>query len=742
MKFFSTSAYVVLWSMAVTTLALLGGLMLGIAVEYSFFALVAVGISYWFALQTSPSLSIVRMGMRFGRAEVFQLLFIILGILIPVAIASIPFLTFHKGLPTGDVQKTIIFAEEILRTHRVPVYARSVALLNRDPVDFYTPGLHAVSALVMRFSPNPLMGIGIFSLVLAVCTAIIAAAIAQEVFPEKKYRFVPILSYVLVLTQFRFLRYIREPGYHFQNIAGEFFLFGLLFAGISFIRRRKLHDALLFFVCTAALLVSHQFSLFIAVWALCASAALFVVAYRSKILHTVRTHVALSGIAASGIALAGILGVSLGLMNKIPALFTLRPHLISQLPDITTYPLIMGTVWLISGLAGMALFCIHTHNNKKHISEHVLFISFSLAILALSQGPAFGVDIPPVRALFYSVVPFSITAAYFFITIARINKSVFAMSVVLVLVTLISSTSHAFTTLSHTVRTNSTLSQAQVHIIDALKTENNSTILIDDYNRRAASWLVLSGRPMVTRIAADLQRQMNESLQSPLRHQLYMNQLDYEKVFMLGSRPEALRLLTKHGIGAITGIEKSSKSAFSQNALLHATLAADDMVIFEQTDVTNSTCNENSDCEFLLRSTTLANDIGDDEDVFEHLQASVRSPRLSNPQGGSDITYRETNASHIPLVFNIDDYVRVLWDTERVGKPVNSLTFKLWLTRPVQNLSVLAPNGTVVPLQYQTKNSVMLTSDMATIDERGFITLTLLNPEHEAVRIDLIALGL
>jgi hypothetical protein len=71
-------------------------------------------------------------------------------ILMLVLAFAIPFVIFHDGLPTGDIQKSIIWANDVVETHHLPNYDRAVADYNRDPVDFYTPGLHTLLASTLR----------------------------------------------------------------------------------------------------------------------------------------------------------------------------------------------------------------------------------------------------------------------------------------------------------------------------------------------------------------------------------------------------------------------------------------------------------------------------------------------------------------------------------------------------------------------------------------------------------------
>ena len=737
----ATGARVILWSLGILTIVTTAGLYIGVSVTTSLLFVVFLGA---IRVATHPHYFFSR-----------KVLWYFLGILIPFAfigsIFAIPFLAIHDGLPTGDVQKTIIWANDIISNNALPDYARAITFLNRDPVDFYTPGLHAISALVLSLSPFPLTSIGFFSILIAIGVAWVAAAITKELFDGHAHVVPPIIAALLTLTQLRFLRYLREPGYHFQNVVGELFLFGMVFLFIRFMRKREKQDALLFIVCGAALFLSHQFSAFIAVFMIAGMLLATVIQMRIRIIHAVREHVILSG-ALGALCVTGlIIAASLGLGAKIPSIFTTTPHLASSLPTAIDYPALMGSGWFFVGVVGALLMLIESRRKDAHRRQVVSFVAGIFVLLLLSQGPAIGIDIPPVRALFYLAAPLSIAGAYFisklFFVAGRTYHGytkIFAQGGIILAVCSIafSSTQLAYGSLSHTVRTNSTLTGEQLASIEQLQgASTDSAILVDDYSRRSASWLVLSGRPMFTRIASDLERQMEESSQSPLRKELYIRQLDYEKIINLASLPEIAPLLSRNSIGYIVGTSSTSVPGLSRNPLLDPIAIADDATIFAVKNTDASSCLEKPACAFLMRSTTLANDIGDGMDTFEHLPASIQSPRLSNPLATEQSTYRETTSPIIPLLFNVGDYVRVLWDPSNVGRPETTLTLMIRLVKPIQNATLLTSSGERLPLPYSSDIAIELPQSMVHINERGFVSLSILNPNAELVGIDLVALG-
>lgn len=735
---------IILWSIGILTITTTVGLTLGIPVRMIGLILTIISIT-----------NVARNHKHFvAQTTLWHAMAIMIPMILGLVAFAIPFLVMHDGLPTGDIQKTILWARESLTTAHLPDYQESIALLNRDPVDFYTPGLHAISSLVIGFSPAPLTSMGLFAIVISLCVAWVASTLTKEMFDNHPHVVPPLFAGIFTLTQYRFLRYLREPGYHFQNVVGELLLFGMLLLFIRFMRRREMQDVILFLVTGTALFLTHQFSMFIAVFMIAFAMIATVFEYKTRILHAMKVHTTLSLLAMALLIIALAVASSLQLGSKLPALFTTTPHLTGLVAPLRNYPTSMGEVWFFAGLTGCILMVLDARRKDAHHRQVISFATATTVLLLLSQGPHIGIDIPPVRALFYIVVPFSVGAAYlfgklFFAFKYAYNKKgervAWAALTLAIIITCSASVYKAYASVSHTVRTNSTLTGEQIGLIELLNNNvppsgKRSGILIDDYNRRSASWLVLSGKPMFTRIAADIRQQMRESSQSTLRRDLYFHQLDYEKIFTLGSRPEIAELLNRRGIGYIAAIEGSSDTTFSHNPLLESVGRADDVVLYQVKQQTVA-CKENPNCAFLLRPATLANDIGDTEDTFLHLQASLRAARLSEPIVHTTTTYRQTDARYIPLIFNVEDYVQALWDPNMLGRPETSLTFFMTLTKAHPSASLITPFGDRIALGNAAQVKLTLSPSMAVFDEKGFVSLTIDNPLQEPIGIDIIALG-
>ncbi|MEK7556527.1 MAG: hypothetical protein AAB538_00960, partial [Patescibacteria group bacterium] len=394
------------------------------------------------------------------------------------------FFVIHQGLPTGDSQKSIVWANALLKTGHLPNYQEATALLNRDPVDFYTPALHALAAGFLWLAGLP--GIGISAIIFSLLAAGVAAAIAHHVLPEPHRRLGAILTFFLVVTQERFLRYVREPGYHYQNIVGELLLFTLLLLGLHLLERWRWRVFLGMVVSAALLLLTHQFSAFLAFFMALPLVIVLALRYRRAAMILIPFIVAFLAVA-----------IPLGLHEKIPHIFTSTPHLLSQTPDLARTLTLMGTPWMILGLAGMTLLLLRILRPPAEASAKagstvkklsvVGFAASTIVVFALSQGPRLNIDIPPVRALFYLAIPLSITGAYFLsslwsalqILLSKSMRAFAALSVALLLIILAGQSITRAFTLSHSLRTNSTLTAGQLELVEYLRGKNNGAVLVD-----------------------------------------------------------------------------------------------------------------------------------------------------------------------------------------------------------------------------------------------------------------------
>ncbi len=677
----------------------------------------------------------------------FSALLCVTILLVLYALGGAYFLITHDGLLTGDSQKAVYWAKHIITSNHLPNYGVATGLLNRDPVDFYTPGLHSLTAMLMNLSPLSLTTVGFFAIIVGVSLSLLAAATAQVLFPH--YRWPWLLGAgTFVLMNMRFLRYLREPGYHYQNVIGELLLFGVVLLALSLIRQWRWLDSLLLVFLLCSLLITHQFSAFLAFFIGIPLAIGFFIKYlRHPAFKRYVTRPRLVGLLLiMGVLIAA--GFALGLATKIPHIFTRTPHLANLVPPLIDYPRTLGYWWVFGGVAGGVLMAYHFWPWRLHAPQIAFLLSTS-TLLLLSQGPRLGIDIPPVRALFYSVWPLSILVSYFFASVVtamrtawpRWQHAALAANVVIV-IGIAGQSLVAAQPAPHTARTNSTLLAEYLSMNEQLAQKlPRAHVLIDDYNRRSSSWLLLSGHGMYTRIAADIRTHMGEESQSPLRRQLYERQLDFEKIFSLGSFPEIIPLLSDTDTRWITGISGSSRTAFAANPYLKPIAVAADVTLFEKRETSNVPIASDADSLWLLMPTTLANDIGDEEDTFEHLPASVRASRLSTPQQSGSQTYRVTSAPIIPLRFNIRDYVRPLLNPQHRSSPDTAFEFMIRLTAAPHQLYLQTVTGQTILLE-RTSQRIRLEPGELAFDADGFITLTLRNPTQALVGIDLIALGL
>lgn len=617
---------------------------------------------------------------------------------VTVAILSVPFLTVQHGLPTGDIQKAIYWGSRILETNRLPDYSEALTW-NRDPTDFATPGLHTLTAAVMALSGETVRGPAWFALLAAVLLAGLAASLAS-LLRFQRLRFLPTLAFVFAVSQPRFLRYLTGPGYHYQNLIGELFL---LLSFLSLLQavggRGRAAFAVLAVISAASLAIVHQFTAFLALFLLPATFAILSFKYRGEIASLIARlqkkyrRMPLLLLLATGAA-AGMFLVAGPSAKKFTHFFTDTPHLRSYLVSPEDVPAVLGVPFVLLGSAGI-LACLLRLRRQDVEWRWSLVVVWTILLFALSQGSRFFIDIPSARTLFYLAVPLSLFAAFAVTSVIERITRLWPNATALLIPTALalslaptvgSALNAGLQGIDHSLPANATLTPAMLDTLSFLrehppacgeyKTNTPSRagdpqcmdgILVDDWNRRRATWTLLSSYRMLTRVGADIAVISLEAQQSAQRRTQYETLLDFEKIFALGNSPTILPLLEQHQVAYILAATGFSHDVFSQNPVLTNVHQNADVTVF----MVNRSAADVAELERdaprtkdLLAHHTLANDVGDSEDVFDHQPLSLLAPQISSPIDLEGQTLRDIESSVSTIGLNVGTYVRKFWDPD------------------------------------------------------------------------------
>jgi hypothetical protein len=304
------------------------------------------------------------------------------------------------------------------------------------------------------------------------------------------------------------------------------------------------------------------------------------------------------------------------------------------------------------------------------------------------------------------------------------------------------------TAVTHNTRVNTTVTKDTLALLNELRArapQMPGAILVDDWNRRRLTWAILSPYPMLTRVGGDLRVIAEESRQSPLRQKLYDAPLDFEKIFMLGNSPIIAPLLEKHRI-ALVGISPGTTAdVFARNPLFRVALETPESVIYERVSEYPPALDDPL-AFFLLAPTTLANDVGDREDVLPHTAVSLFSTALSEPTTRDGSSVRTIKSRESVIRVNVETYVRPRWDAE----DTKIISFP---TRLVLRAARSSARGKIV-IAERTVGDFALPqgtgfSDIVVdippqtlyVNDKGFVELTVVMTAGE-LTLDLVALGI
>jgi len=664
----------------------------------------------------------------------------------------IPFISIHNQLPTGDVQKSIYWAKDVINNHSLPNYSKSEDL-NRDPTDFSTPALHTLTAAVISFTKDQYKSVAWFSFVTAIALAGLASSIIFKITSSNR---ASLLVFVFAAMNLRFLRYVYTPGYHFQNLIGEIF-FSLAFLIFLECLPTKENDRkisiwikiLLLTLIVIVIPLVHQFTAFLTAFILLAMAILFLVINRHNIYRTIIGNKFLFFV-LSVLAILGLFAVItlFPVKEKIFNIFNNSPHMKAFLIPPYEYPELLGATLAFFGLAGLIVSLFKHFKNRIMVGFLGVWV---VTVFILGQGPLFYVDIPSARALFFSAIPLSVFAGLvLFWALEYLEKFKkisfhFLIVVSVILATLFNVSSAQLAIADHGQRINATLTKDSIDLINYLKTRQNEikgNLLIDDWNQRRLTWTILSPLNMVTRIGGDLKVIGDESKQSSVRKKLYDNNLNFEKIFMLGNSPLIESLLIQHNIKFIAAANGITDDVFIHNPLLKLVYKNKESSLFE---ITNKVVAiQNQDDSFILKNSTLANEVGDKEDILPHSAISLASTDISDPMEMDRKTVRSINKD-FTLRLNVGTYVNPYWNS---GKNQVDLPIKIYIN--VKN------NGTGGRLFYENKelNAFKLPTNNSfsnlvfnvpprtfKIDEKGFIDLKI-KIDHNPLIMDFVAAGI
>lgn len=700
-------------------------------------------------------------------------------VILALGVLLLPFVAIQRSLPTGDVQMAIFWGGKIVESAQLPDYTEALRF-NRDPADFATPALHALTAAMIQLSGDPLRGPAWLAAVSGILLAGMAAAFASLLAPRRA-SVLPVLAFLLASSNARALRYTAAPGYHYQNVFGEMFLLLGFFALLSSVGGRGNQRTLLITAATVGLLpLVHQFSTFFAALLLPSMLFVLLVRYRGEVTMLFRRAFgARRHAAGAALVLVGGMGITFLLQSPVATralsrLVTPTPHLRTTLIPLSSVPELLGTPFTLLGIAGAIVAVVHLRRQSLEW-RWSLFLLWGALLILLSQGPRWFLDIPSARTLFYAITPIAVTAALAAATAGEQIRALWPRSAPFLLpigfalllgpvagaqlnaslqgLDFVTPGTATFT--NHAHHRNSTLTPATRELLSTLAEHPScgtsipceDSVLVDAWGRRRLTWALLSPRPVLTRIGGDLAISAREASQSPQRKKQYEALLDFEKIFALGNLSVIQQLLERHGISYIGSATRSSHDVFAHNPFLEPLLSNADVTLYRvKKSGRSNASSEDSDASFLLSPTTLANDVGDTEDVHPHAQISLAATQLSEPFMEQGRTVREIVGGTAVLHLNVGTYLPERWSRDPGGLIATPLQLLLRVVSNGARGQFTLPDGT--PLMSFALPSTdrpqeirfIIPSGRLRTNARGVASVRI-NLNRGPLRMDLVAAG-
>ncbi len=373
--------------------------------------------------------------MKMSKKFVRFVFFII--VLVAIIFSCIFFIEKNNFSPNGDSYMSVLWANIIQNDQSIPDYSVYSSEWNKPGSTYFTPFLHINLAIYSWIS-----GIStVYSVILinSICFIFLFLALFITCrLLDRNSGF--IAGIIFILFSGRVLRYLILPGYHYQNLLGDFLLVFSIFLLLVIAQKKpnnsKKEIAILFFLLMA-LYYTHQLSFFVAFWIIILPLTYFII----KITNPKHLIVIVGAVSLAAIII--FLSSHKFLLELFYATFIyLDPLHISEVKSITEYPALIlnGELFLIAGL-GIFLYIIGLLNKKLNLRDKnlLLIVYQCLLLLILSFGPLIHLNIPPIRILWYIEYPLIILVSFFSVkflrysNLGRITKILIILSLIVLI---------------------------------------------------------------------------------------------------------------------------------------------------------------------------------------------------------------------------------------------------------------------------------------------------------------------
>lgn len=643
------------------------------------------------------------LSITFKRVKANSLL--VLVIAFAILIKAYP-LYYFNNFAESESAKAIFWAKQIMTTHAIPDYQKVPS--GFSDVDFDTPGLHIFVASIGLLSDSPLVSIvGVITVIESLAASFLIYSVAFKLTGNKAISTLTLLFFSAALP---FMRYTNLPGYHFQNLFGEVLIFLTIYLILHILDGKNLGISIsLFSLSLFSLLTVHKLSAYSMLFLLVVMLFPIMALRGRKTLNLVTRHVIVT-VSSLVLILLLVFYTLLTIMRPTLNAFLyggvgrigLTPSYL-QSPSLNDYINTFGAYYVLLSFTGVLICAFYSVKAKEKRFYNIFLLAWFLGVLTMSQGPNLYLYIAPWRSMYYLSAPFAILASIGVCTIlAASSKQVRRfislkawpkyLGICILLMVLLAScfaTSLAiFASYDSLVKTiefgenspRSGMMNSEVH--DILRwlehnTQLDDRILVDYWGSSRLEWMFASGRFISFRVGPFIRSYLQDYLRSPHleeRQSLYVHELNFEKIFMMGNSKIAAYLFDNYDFKYLVA-NRTSETAFSNNTYFSQVYRTANYIVYEFPNTPSPILDSNE--TIVAKPDTLANKLGDQNDFLESSEAYINSSSRWRIIYLNGTNARVNNKGAAYISFNLEDYVQEIWDENDDGIPDENLTFMM-----------------------------------------------------------------
>lgn len=324
-------------------------------------------------------------------------------------------------MPGGDSYVAMFFAKVIESSNSIPNYPSMAEKLGRPTSAIFTPSLHFFLYFFKTLCGVSFeISIVFLTIFLSTISIFLIFIISKKITKDSTASFFSALF--VGIGSPAILRYTNVPGFHYQNLFGDFLLLLNIYFLYFFLKSPRISNFLISLLTFLGLLFYHQLSTFIFLWVVLAESVFYVVFFKKRFLKISLIKKIFFPILI--LIPISIYLTSIGGLDFFFSIFNYSSNKVDLMPSLFEYSYYSGSIVFFLSFVGV-IFIIHSLYKKINIFGNSFLLIWLCTFLLLIQAPKFYIPLHPIRILYYLWMPMSILGGISVSKIVNVSKKDF-----------------------------------------------------------------------------------------------------------------------------------------------------------------------------------------------------------------------------------------------------------------------------------------------------------------------------